>query len=243
MWTVTTGANALTPNMAISFTSGYTFSSGEVLTPAKLNTLGVPVLAAGANTLVGATATGPVTEITCTAAGRALLDDADASAQRTTLGLGTAALSASGAFEASGSIATHAALTTGIHGLGTMSQQAATAVAITGGNAKLAYYAATPSTLTYGATSTIDFSTATATMQTLSLTGNVTLATSNLVAGSAKMVRVICDGSARTYTLPAWKFLNGSAPVSIAASKVGEFVLTSWGTADADVIAYYGVEV
>jgi hypothetical protein len=34
---------------------------------------------------------GNAEEITCTAAGRALLDDADASAQRTTLGLGTAA--------------------------------------------------------------------------------------------------------------------------------------------------------
>jgi hypothetical protein len=35
--------------------------------------------------------TGDVEEITCTSAGRALLDDADASAQRTTLGLGTLA--------------------------------------------------------------------------------------------------------------------------------------------------------
>lgn len=45
------------------------------------------------NTVLGrATAgTGDVEEITCTAAGRALLDDANAAAQRTTLGLGNAA--------------------------------------------------------------------------------------------------------------------------------------------------------
>lgn len=42
-----------------------------------------------------------------TAAGRALVDDADAAAQRTTLGLGTAATQASGAFEAAGSVAAH----------------------------------------------------------------------------------------------------------------------------------------
>jgi hypothetical protein len=39
-------------------------------------------------------------EIACTVAGRALLDDADAAAQRTTLGLGTAATQASSAFQA-----------------------------------------------------------------------------------------------------------------------------------------------
>lgn len=45
-----------------------------------------------ANVMLGNDATGTaVQEITCTAAGRALLDDADAAAQRTTLGLGTAA--------------------------------------------------------------------------------------------------------------------------------------------------------
>ena len=41
---------------------------------------------------------GPTEEITCTAAGRALLDDANAAAQRTTLGLGTAAIESSSAF-------------------------------------------------------------------------------------------------------------------------------------------------
>ena len=41
---------------------------------------------------------GVIEEISCTSAGRALLDDADAAAQRTTLGLGTAATTASTAY-------------------------------------------------------------------------------------------------------------------------------------------------
>lgn len=46
-------------------------------------------LTAGADTVLGAVTAGAVTEITCTSAGRALLDDADVAAQRSTLGLGT----------------------------------------------------------------------------------------------------------------------------------------------------------
>jgi Asp/Glu/hydantoin racemase len=49
--------------------------------------------------------------------GGTLIDDADAAAARTTLGLGTAAVEASSAFEAAGGIATHAALTSGVHGI------------------------------------------------------------------------------------------------------------------------------
>jgi hypothetical protein len=61
------------------------------------------------NRLLGRSSAGAgnVEEITCTSAGRALLDDADADAQRTTLGLGSAATSNTGDFAAA--VHTHAA--------------------------------------------------------------------------------------------------------------------------------------
>lgn len=74
-------------------------------------------VSAGDRLLGRITGTGDVEEIACTAAGRALLDDATAADQRTTLGLGTAATQPSSAFEPAGAVATHAALTTGAHGM------------------------------------------------------------------------------------------------------------------------------
>ena len=95
-------------------------------------------------------------------------------------------------------------------------------------------------TLTYSATTNLDFSIYD--VQTLSLTGNVTFTTSNLAAGLGKVVRIICDGSPRVFTFPAWVFMTSAAPTGIAASKTAILSLLAFGGTDSTVVASYIVQ-
>lgn len=74
----------MTVSLKHAFTSNVA-DSGDTTLVQPSNWNAEHTLTAAANTLLGAVTAGAVTEITCTAAGRALLDDADAAAQRATL--------------------------------------------------------------------------------------------------------------------------------------------------------------
>ncbi len=98
----------------------------------------------------------------------------------------------------------------------------------------------TPTTLTFASTTTIDFSLNG--LRTVTLTGDITFATSNLVAGKSVTVRIIGDSSQRSFTFPgSWTFIS-PIPANIAANKTAVLTLTSFSTTDANVVAAYSVQ-
>lgn len=95
-------------------------------------------------------------------------------------------------------------------------------------------------TLTFAATTALNFDGSE--LQTVALTGNITFTTSNRGAGKKIRVRIVADGTLRTLTFPAWKFIGAAAPVNIAANKTALLTVTGFGANDSDVIAEYAVE-
>lgn len=93
--------------------------------------------------------------------------------------------------------------------------------------------------VTYASTTNIDL--AAAGYQTVTLTGNVTLTTSNRVAGKTCIVRLIASGGSRNLTLPAWVNTN-AAPSALASGKTGIFIIRCFGTGVGDIVASYVVQ-
>jgi hypothetical protein len=77
---------------------------------------------------------------------------------------------------------------------------------------------------------------------TVTLAGNIQFTTTNRTAGYTVTVRIVCDGSNRTFTWPAgWSWLSITPPSGISASKVAVLSITAFGTNDTDVVAAYAV--
>jgi hypothetical protein len=98
----------------------------------------------------------------------------------------------------------------------------------------------TQTVLTYAASTAIDFDLTS--FRTISLTGNITFTTSNLAAGKSVTLKILADGSTRTFTFPGWIFVGAGAPADISANKTAILTLTAFGAADANVVAAYAVQ-
>lgn len=97
------------------------------------------------------------------------------------------------------------------------------------------------STNTYAATVTIDFSSSS--YQTITLTGNLTLASSTLSPGETVTMRLIASGGPWTLTFPgSWVFVGSGVPNTLASGKTAVLTCTSFGSTDSGVVAAYTVQ-
>jgi hypothetical protein len=173
-----------------------------------------------------------------TATGRAILTAADAAAARSAIGAGTSSVMISssvaqalGATAAAGSTG-QAADAGHIHPLPAVVSTTAA------GLAPATSFAA----LTYAATTDLDMSALDGQYRTITLTGDLTLTTSNRATGRTAVIRLLPGAAQRTLTFPVgWVFL-GTKPATLAASKTAVLSLTFFGTADTDCVAAYAVQ-
>lgn len=99
-------------------------------------------------------------------------------------------------------------------------------------------------TIPYASSVALDFASVVP-YRTISVTGNMTLTSTNRSNSKSFCVRIVnSSGSARTLSVPSgWVFLNSAAPTTIASGKTGVLSLTCFGTAETDVVAVWAVQL
>lgn len=171
-------------------------------------------LSSSADTVPYFTGSGTASLTTLTSFGRSLIDDADASAARSTLGLGSAATMSG----PSGSI------------VGTSDSQTLTNKTIEAGTFTNGY---TEETVTANTSTAYTIDLTNGTVQILTLTGNCTFTFPTATAGKSFILFLKQDGTgSRTATWPAAvKWPSATAPtITSTASKADKYVFTADGT-------------
>jgi hypothetical protein len=96
--------------------------------------------------------------------------------------------------------------------------------------------------ITYAAQVALDLAVLTGQVNTITLTGDLELTTSNLANGRATGLRLIPGASARDLTFPVdWKFVSAK-PASLPADKVARLTIECHGTTNTDVVAAIAIQ-
>lgn len=101
----------------------------------------------------------------------------------------------------------------------------------------------TVSTLTYAASVALDFAPSLPPLKSVTLTGDITFTTSNLLASRNISVRVIGDTVSRNLVFPAgWTWLGGATPTVLEANKTAILSLAAFSGANTGIIASWSYD-
>lgn len=92
-------------------------------------------------------------------------------------------------------------------------------------------------TLTHAGTTSLDFDGAT-TVNSLSATGNLALATANLATNRTYRLKITAPATNCLFTTPAWIFMTGTV-TNLTATKTSMLTLEAWGSTDGSVLAWF----
>lgn len=103
-------------------------------------------------------------------------------------------------------------------------------------------FISTPHTISYGATSVVDW--LYGDTQYLSLSGDTIIQTANIVSGQQLVLRIDADASNRALSFPGtWKWVPSAAggPTGVNANKTMIVALSPWSAVDSGIVAAWSV--